>query len=82
MCALGWQRMDSRLILRVRHRILVGMSLLLHLPHSPHMKYELMFLCLNIPCPDHPETRFNMMLKPLIEELKVFLEGVEGHDND
>jgi hypothetical protein len=56
--------------------------LLLHLPHSPDMKYELMFLCLNIPCPDHPETRFNMMLKPLIEELKVLLEGVEGHDND
>jgi hypothetical protein len=30
------------------------------------MKYEYMFLCLIIPCPDHPGTRINVILKPLI----------------
>jgi hypothetical protein len=34
------------------------------------MKYEYMFLCLIIPSLDHPGTRLNVMLKPLIEELK------------
>jgi hypothetical protein len=41
-----------------------------NLPHSLCMKYEYMFLCLIIPGPDHPGTRLNVMLKPLIEELK------------
>jgi hypothetical protein len=39
-------------------------------PPSFCMKYEYMFLCLIIPDPDHPRTCINMMLKPLIEELK------------
>jgi hypothetical protein len=34
------------------------------------MKYEYMFLCLIIPGLDHPRTCLNVMLKPLIEELK------------
>jgi hypothetical protein len=34
------------------------------------MKYEYMLLCLIIPGLDHPGTRINMMLKPLIKELK------------
>jgi hypothetical protein len=34
------------------------------------MKYEYMFLCLIIPGPDHPGLHINVMLKPLIEELK------------
>jgi hypothetical protein len=34
------------------------------------MKYEYMFLCLIIPGPDHPRTNINVMLKPLVEELK------------
>jgi hypothetical protein len=37
---------------------------------SLYMKYEYMFLCLIIPDPDHLEARINVMLKPLIEELK------------
>jgi hypothetical protein len=36
-----------------------------NLPSSLYMKFEFMFLCLIIPGP-----RINMMLKPLIEELK------------
>jgi hypothetical protein len=36
------------------------------------MKYEYMFLCLIIHGPDHPGTNINVMLKPLIEELKQF----------
>jgi hypothetical protein len=34
------------------------------------MKYEYMFMRLIIPGPDHPGTNINVMLKPLIEELK------------
>jgi hypothetical protein len=41
-----------------------------NLPPSLCMKYEYMFLCLNIPGPDYPGIRLNVMLKPLIEELK------------
>jgi hypothetical protein len=41
-----------------------------NLPPSLSMKYEYMFMCLIIPGPDHPRTRINVMLKPLIEELK------------
>jgi hypothetical protein len=46
------------------------------------MKYEYMFLCLIIPGPDHPGTHINVMLKPLIEELKHLWEGVEAYDYD
>jgi hypothetical protein len=41
-----------------------------NLPSSLCMKYEYMFLCLIIPGPDHPRICINVMLKPLIEELK------------
>jgi hypothetical protein len=34
------------------------------------MNYEYMFLCLIIPGPDHPGSHINVMLKPIIEELK------------
>jgi hypothetical protein len=34
------------------------------------MKYEYMFLCLIIPGPDHPRSCINVMLNPIIEELK------------
>jgi hypothetical protein len=41
-----------------------------NIPHSLCMKYEYMFLCLIIPGPDHLGACLNVMLKPLIEELK------------
>jgi hypothetical protein len=41
-----------------------------NLPSALCMKYEYMFLCLIIPGPDHHGSRINVMLKPLIEELK------------
>jgi hypothetical protein len=41
-----------------------------NLPPALCMKYEYMFLCLIIPSPYHPGSRINVMLKPLIEELK------------
>jgi hypothetical protein len=53
-----------------------------NLPPSLCMKYEYMFLCLIIPGPDYPGTRINVMLKPLIEELKQLCEGVEAYDYD
>jgi hypothetical protein len=34
------------------------------------MKYEFIFLCLIIPGPDNPRKKLNVMLKPMIEELK------------
>jgi hypothetical protein len=45
-------------------------AILYNLPTSLCMKYEYIFLCLIIPGPDHPGTHINVMLKPLIEELK------------
>jgi hypothetical protein len=53
-----------------------------NLPPALCIKYEYMFLCLIIPGPDHPETNINVMLKPLIEELKHLWEGVEPYDYD
>jgi hypothetical protein len=40
------------------------------------MKYEYMFSCLIIPGPDHAGSRINVMLKPLIEELKQLWQGM------
>jgi hypothetical protein len=53
-----------------------------NLPPTLCMKYEYMFLCLIVPCLDHPRPRINVMLKPLIDELKQLLEGVEAYDYD
>jgi hypothetical protein len=41
-----------------------------------------MFLCFIIPGLDHPGTHINVMLKPLIEELKQLWEGVKAYDYD
>jgi hypothetical protein len=41
-----------------------------NLPPALCMKYEYMFLCLIVPSPGHPRPRINVMLKPLIDELK------------
>jgi hypothetical protein len=41
-----------------------------------------MFLCLIIPGPNHPGPSINVMLKPLIEELKQLWQGVEAYDYD
>jgi hypothetical protein len=53
-----------------------------NLPPYLYMKYEYMFSCLIIPGPDHPVTHLNVMLNPLIEELKQLWEGVEAYDYD
>jgi hypothetical protein len=42
------------------------------------MKYEFIFLCFIIPGPDQPRKKLNVMLKPLIEELKELWKGVEA----
>jgi hypothetical protein len=39
-----------------------------------------MFLCIVIPRPEHPGICLNVMLRPLIEELKKVREGVEAYD--
>jgi hypothetical protein len=44
------------------------------------MKYEFMFRCIVIPGPEHPSVRLNVMLQPLIEELKKIWQGVEAYD--
>jgi hypothetical protein len=43
------------------------------------MKYEFIFLCLVIPGPDHPRTKLDAMMRPWIEELKFFWEGVDAY---
>jgi hypothetical protein len=53
-----------------------------NLPPAICMKYEYMFLCLIVPGPDHPRTNINVILKPLIEELKQLWEGVGAYDYD
>jgi hypothetical protein len=44
------------------------------------MKYEFIFLCLVIPDSDHPGTKVDVTMRPLIEELKILWEGVEAYD--
>jgi hypothetical protein len=51
-----------------------------NLPPALCMKYEFMFLCLVIPGPEHPSVHLNVMLQPLIEELKKLWQGVEAYD--
>jgi hypothetical protein len=51
-----------------------------NLPPSLCMKYEFIFLCLIIPSPDYPRKNLNVMLKPLIEELKELWKGVEAYN--
>jgi hypothetical protein len=53
-----------------------------NLPPTLCMKYEYMFLCLIILDLDHPGTHINVMLKPLIEELKQLWQGVKAYDYD
>jgi hypothetical protein len=45
-----------------------------------YMKFEFMFICLIVPGLEAPGPRINVMLKPLIEELKQLWTGVEAHD--
>jgi hypothetical protein len=52
-----------------------------NLPPSLCMKYEFMFLCLIVPGPDHPGPKLNVMLRPLIDELKELWNGVEAYDS-
>jgi hypothetical protein len=51
-----------------------------NLPPALCLKCELMFLCLVIPGPEHPDVCLNVMLQPLIKELKNLWEGVEAYD--
>jgi hypothetical protein len=51
-----------------------------NLPPALCMKYEFIFLCLAIPCLDHPRKNIDVMMRPLIEELKILWEGVEAYD--
>jgi hypothetical protein len=51
-----------------------------NLPPALCMKYEYMFLCLIIPGPDNPGPQLNVMMQPLIEELKQLWVGVEAYD--
>jgi hypothetical protein len=46
------------------------------------MKYEYMFLCLIILGLDYPGTHINVILQPLIEELKQLWKGVKAYDYD
>jgi hypothetical protein len=46
------------------------------------MKYEHMFLCLIVPAPDNPGPQLNVLMQPLIEELKQLWVGVEAYNCD
>jgi hypothetical protein len=51
-----------------------------NLPPALCMKYEFIFLCLVISCLDHPGTKIDVMMRPLIEESKLLWEGVDAYD--
>jgi hypothetical protein len=51
-----------------------------NLPPALFMKYEFIFSCLVIPGSDHPRIKINVMMRHLIEELKILWEGVEAYD--
>jgi hypothetical protein len=53
---------------------------LYNLPPSLCMKFEFMFLCLIVPNLEAFGPQINVMLKPLIEELKQLWIGVEAYD--
>jgi hypothetical protein len=56
-------------------------AILYNLPPSLYMKYEFMFLCLVVPSPDHLGLKLNVILRPLINELKELWNGVEAYDS-
>jgi hypothetical protein len=45
------------------------------------MKYEIIFLCLVIRSLDHPRTKINVMMRPLVEDLKLLWEAFKAHDS-
>jgi hypothetical protein len=47
-----------------------------NLPPALCMKYEFIFLCLVIHSLDHPRIKINVMMRPLVEDLKLLCEGV------
>jgi hypothetical protein len=51
-----------------------------NLPPALCMKYEHMFLNLIVPGPDNPVPQLNVMMQPLIEELKQLWVGAEAYD--
>jgi hypothetical protein len=51
-----------------------------NLPPHLCMKYDYMFLSLIIPGPDHPGKGLNVMMQPLIDDLKKLWKGVEAYD--
>jgi hypothetical protein len=51
-----------------------------NLPLALCMKCEFIFLCLVIPGLDNPGTKIDVMMRPLIEELKNLWEGVKAYD--
>jgi hypothetical protein len=51
-----------------------------NLPPALCMKYEHMFLCLIVPGLDNPGPHLNVMMQPLIEDMKQLWVGVEAYD--
>jgi hypothetical protein len=51
-----------------------------NLPLAHCMKYEHMFLCLIVPGPNSPGPQQNVMMQPLIEELKQLWVGVDAYN--
>lgn len=43
-------------------------------------KYNIIFLCLVIPGLEHPRIKLNMMMRPLVEVLKLLWEGIDMYD--
>ncbi len=57
----------------------MDISLSYNISPSLYMKFEFIFVCLIIPGLKVPGPRINVMLKPLIKELKQLWIGVETY---
>lgn len=51
-----------------------------NLPSTLSKKYNIIFLCLVIPGLDHPRIKLNMMMRSLVEVLKLLWEGINVYD--
>jgi hypothetical protein len=51
-----------------------------NLPPAFSMKYEFSFSCLVIPSSNHFGTKINVMMRPLVEDLKLLWEGVKAYN--
>jgi hypothetical protein len=82
MFTLGWRQMASHLFgdNAASYSCWPVFDVPYNLSHFLCIKYEFMFRCI-VPGLDHPGPKINVMLKPLIDELKELWNRVEAYNS-